>query len=803
MSRPTVKTAPLSDMETGPSFRAERMFLPDRAIYTNCGEPARYPIEEASWVWACVSDEQSAQVVRFFRNVHFDGGKLLVHLSADQRYEFRLNGCLLGDGPESGSPAFWPFSSYRLELEPGDYRFEVLAWWLGEHAPLAHETHRPGFIFKAEGELDSELTTGRARWQAEELGGYYFDESRRLPGAHYVGAGLVLDAAARRQMTSEVDVKVVEEALVANDFGRMRMAWELTPAMLPDQTRKLLDPPVARAMLRRWIEDESFQPEWENPDGGTDFNTWGAGGFGVDADSELTLLLDFEQIVCARPCLDLRGGREARIDISWAESLITESWMQSNNLIQLKGLRSQIAGKRFVGFGDYFMPSGEDGTALEGLWWRSGRYVLVRIKTAEEPLYIDQLSFESTGYPLREQARLESPDPDVSAIADICRRSLVASAHEFFADSPAYEQLMYCGDARIQALCHYTMGQDDRLCRRAIRLFDRSRLAGRGLVTSRYPSRRIQIIPGYSLLWIGMNYDYLLWRGDAEFVQANIPGMRSVLDIFDSFRGDEGLPCGLPGWRFMDWIPSWKNGTPPMAGGYDLHLSLLYLISLQQAVRIEQCLGSLERAHEFSGRAGAVSAAVKRLFWHADEELFRCDASRDVHAQALAVIAGLFDDKDVARKALGREDLAGTSLYFTHYVMEAWRLLDREDFLPLLEPWRKMLALGLSTTPECEEPARSDCHAWSAHPLFHFYATVAGVRPAGPGFSAVEVAPRPGPLTHLKVEMPWKAGSIGMDAMFSAGTVQATLVLPDGLNGCFCWKGRRQPLMPGHNYISL
>ena len=32
---------------------------------------------------------------------------------------------------------------------------------------------------------------------------------------------------------------------------------------------------------------------------------------------------------------------------------------------------------------------------------------------------------------------------------------------------------------------------------------------------------------------------------------------------------------------------------------------------------------------------------------------------------------------------------------------------------------------------------RSDCHAWGAHPVFHFYATVLGIRPAAPGFRRV------------------------------------------------------------------
>ena len=48
--------------------------------------------------------------------------------------------------------------------------------------------------------------------------------------------------------------------------------------------------------------------------------------------------------------------------------------------------------------------------------------------------------------------------------------------------------------------------------RKAIEMFDQSRMAN-GLTQSRYPSRVRQIIPPFSLWWVGMVYDYALWRG--------------------------------------------------------------------------------------------------------------------------------------------------------------------------------------------------------------------------------------------------------------------------------------------------
>ena len=69
-----------------------------------------------------------------------------------------------------------------------------------------------------------------------------------------------------------------------------------------------------------------------------------------------------------------------------------------------------------------------------------------------------------------------------------------------------------------------------------------------------------------------------------------------------------------------------------------------------------------------------------------------------------------------------------------------------DRYLDLLQPWREMLAKGLTTTPESEDPTRSDTHAWSAHPAFDLATLVAGIRPASPGFETVQIGPALGSL---------------------------------------------------------
>ena len=107
-------------------------------------------------------------------------------------------------------------------------------------------------------------------------------------------------------------------------------------------------------------------------------------------------------------------------------------------------------------------------------------------------------------------------------------------------DTPYWERMQYIGDTRIQALISYNVAGDDRLARQAIQAFNDSRIAD-GITRSRYPSSVTQIIPTFSLLWIGMVHDFWQYRGDDAFVKAQIPGTRTVLDWFLDRQRPDGL----------------------------------------------------------------------------------------------------------------------------------------------------------------------------------------------------------------------------------------------------------------------
>ena len=133
-------------------------------------------------------------------------------------------------------------------------------------------------------------------------------------------------------------------------------------------------------------------------------------------------------------------------------------------------------------------------------------------------------------------------------------------------DTPYWEQLQYVGDTRIQALISYAVTGDDRLAKQAIQNFDDSRIP-EGLTQSRYPTSQPQIIPTFSLLWIGMLHDYWMYRPDPSPVKAALPGTRTVLTWFSQYEQPDGLLRKLPWWSFIDWVSSGELPTYESARG--------------------------------------------------------------------------------------------------------------------------------------------------------------------------------------------------------------------------------------------
>jgi len=234
-------------------------------------------------------------------------------------------------------------------------------------------------------------------------------------------------------------------------------------------------------------------------------------------------------------------------------------------------------------------------------------------------------------------------------------------------------------------------------------------------------------------------------------------------------------------------------------------ITLQYVYALQRAAELERALGIRSEADRDSALADAVIAAVRREAWNPDRGLFQDVPGLERYSQQANVMALLVDaqptsdKRAVMEKVLSDTTLTQATYYFSFYLLEALAAAGLGDrYIEKLEPWRGMLAMGLTTTPERPEPTRSDSHAWSAHPNYGLLATVVGVRPAAPGFSRIRIAPHLGSLRQAAGSIPHPDGRIDVALVRNGENgLTATVTLPAGITGVFEWRGALRELQDG------
>ena len=773
-----------------------KIFIPQADNSLDGNIRALYPIDDAAWIWHPELERTSPAFLCFSKSLKCDNTTLRCHLSADQRFEFYVDDQLVSKGPERGDVNHWSFNSYKIELEAGHHEIKVNVWNLQDLAPQFMMTYQPGFVFKAEGEFDNLLTTGNTTWKVHELKGWSETEIKLGKEYHVVGKSIEFDGREWFAAEKNVDAVIVREKMWSNDLGGGHHGWKMTPATLPDMDNEYISPGRIKAVI-----ENKWQPEHLFSDDEVQKAKADLEAISIPPNSNMVFLWDFEDYYCGYSVVEVNGGRDSIIEWLWAESLFCKDLKSKEN-------RNDIIGKRFYGFGDRFVCDGEN-RKFESHRYLSGRYALITVKTGNKALEIKKLQIAKNNYPLKKEYAFDSSDSSLAPAADICGRVLQMCAHDSYMDCPYYEQLMYGGDTRIEALVSFVMNNDSRLQQRAIALFDYSRI-NYGLTSSRYPSRSKQLIPTFSMIYIWQLEDFLYWRGNKKWLKNHINSARAVTDILQQYINSDGILGILPGWSFVDWVPEWENGWPPGAKeGKSSIVNLIYYWTLKKAANLEEILGEDLLAEHLRRQSDALANNIKRLFFQNDTGLFSDDINAESfseHAQCLAILSGLCEAKEAEKlfeNMLKDNTLAETTVYFKHYLFETMKFMDRGDLiLEKFDFWRELPEKGFKTVPEKPEPSRSDCHAWGAHPLFHMHASLLGLRPTSPGFKTLEIKPSPGDLKNINSVTPHPQGLIECNLIFNDNCVCGNITLPAEISGVFYWRGKSINISK-HTKVSL
>jgi len=792
-------------------IKSQRVLLgeePFQAVSQNVFRRGAWP---ANWVQHPDVKGTEPAVVAYRREFAQEADSTVrIHVTADERYELFLDGQRIGRGSERGDRHCWFFETFDLSLPAGPHVLVARVYWLGANAGSAQAqiTVCPAFLLAAEGVPVELLNTGSAPWEAKRLGGYSFVPSDIAWGssAKTVLCGADYDWGHERGEGTN-GWQIVQVGSAAQSAARTCMGpnnWMLRPAMLPamlEEPRWIGTARHVQSIVSENTRDLAVREAEHDPGEASVWNRLLAGHapLTLPANSKRRVIVDLGNYYCAYPVVVLSGGKGAVLRIQWAESLFEQIPAKPGEYSVPKGNRDEIEEKCFVGVGDTIVHDGERNRRYEPFWWEAGRYLEIIISTANEPLIIESLHQLETHYPYSFSGRYEVPSQELTDLAPLATRVLEMCSHETYMDCPYYEQLMYVGDTRLEVLVTYTLTADDRLPRKAILLYDQSR-GPSGLTQARYPSRFPQFIPPFSLYWVGMVYDYALWRNDPAFVRERMPGVRAVLDAFVKRVNSAGLLEALSGWNFVDWVPAWDNGMPADAdSGISGIVNWHFVYTLRMAAELEDGFGEAEFAARYRRLADRVAAATEAMFWNSARGVYADDLAHrhfSEHAQCFAILSGN------RRTRLDAPDLSPATIYFSHYLFEAARQVGRIDLLfKRLDLWSYLTRMGLKTTVELPEPSRSDCHAWGAHPVYHAFASLLGIRPDGFGFHAVRIEPQLGPMPWGRGTIPHPNGSISVALERTDGSHRGVIHLPSGVNGTFVEGSQVRQLHPGENTL--
>lgn len=740
-------------------------------------------------------------------------------VSADERYQLFLDGKRIGRGSERGDKNNWFYETYDISFEKGEHILVAVVWSLGPLAPWAQQTVYHGFLFSPEYDNDILLMgTGVAKWETKILPGYSF-----IPPKDTIGYGGGCGCSERidankfdwdYQKGQTEGWSPVSTHFSGNN-GKVRKPTanlhKLKTGMLKNMLETKINCGTVRHVSVTKFEDTRFEPVGESLDTSDWSSFINKKKFIFPKNKKERIIIDLENYYCCYPILTVSKGKGAKISLSWAESLFLNPELSDQNN---KGNRDEITGKYFKGLCDTYILDGGFMRTFEPLWWRAGRYVQLTVESGDEEVIFENFGIVETRYPLFMESEYVSDNDKMNSLIPTAIRTLQMCSHETYMDCPYYEQLMYAGDTRVEVLTTYAITRDFSLPQKAIAMFNAAREDYEGLNSCAYPDMESKVIPSFSLWWIGMVYDYALYGGDMSFVGEMMCGVRAVMETILSHKNENGLIVSPNGWDYIDWSQNsankWHYGIAPDEGtniNSIFNFQTAYILRLMSL--LESHLGENELSERYARLSKEISDITAKTFWDEKRKIFTDDIFKkngSEHAQCMAILCGNLDketEDQVFEGLITDMDLARTSIFYSHYLFEVFKKKNRVDLLEQkLSKWYELLDYGYKTLPEyLSLVTRSDCHAWSVHPIYHYFSTFLGIRPNAIGFDEIEICPQLGSLKYAKAKMIHKNGDIFVEFKIENNVFYASIKLPKNTTGTFIYKDKVFELSENNNIL--
>ncbi|MBO3801896.1 MAG: alpha-L-rhamnosidase N-terminal domain-containing protein [Thermoproteota archaeon] len=469
---------------------------------------------------------------------------------------------------------------------------------------------------------------------------------------------------------------------------------------------------------------------------------------------DIELILDFGEEVFGYISFEVETSKDTILDWNFFETI-----NENHEPKFTEGLNNVLRYVTKEGFQGY-----------KSIVKRGFRYATLTIRKLDKPIRIRKIYCELSTFPVIQRGNFVSSDEVLNQIWRMCERTLKLCMDDTYMDCPTYEQTLWVGDARVEALVNYYVFGDTKLTKRSLLLAAKS-LYRSSLPESQVPSGWQNILSTWSLLWILAVEEYFSYTKDKNFLKEIYPYVVTTLNNLKNFLNKESL-LSIEAWNMLDWAPM---DTPNK--GIVTHLNILTVEAYRRGAKLANILDDYSNAEKFLELSNTIRSAVTSKLWDEDNGGFidsiHEDGSRSktisVVTNALAVSYDCVTEEQMGilkKKLLDfPEDwVKPGSPYGMFFVLEALMKLGYHEKVvkEIKENWSYMLHSGPGTCWETFKTTRSYCHGWSSGPLYFLSKLFTGVDILQLKDDKLLVEPKCLELSNVRGEIPSSYGRIAI-----------------------------------------
>jgi len=427
---------------------------------------------------------------------------------------------------------------------------------------------------------------------------------------------------------------------------------------------------------------------------------------------------------------------------------------------------------------------------------RSGRYLFVTLRNQKSPVEINSLRIIESTAPVNAVGSFSCSDPMLNRVWKVSERTLQLCMEDTFTDCPLYEQTLWIGDARNEALYAFAAYANFDVSARSLEIGAQS-LGYLPLVGCQVPSSWDCLIPAWSFLWGIHVWEHYFHSGDRKFlrklwpaVQQNMTGALGMLDGNGLFSGTF--------WNLLEWT------TIDQDHATVLHNNMLLVGALHAAENCAETLKDEKTLRQLAGRRKKLIRAIKQTWNDAKssypDSIHENGRPSPEICQHTSMLSAMYDLVPRNKKEAVRENLLNPpkgmttvgSPFAMQFMYEALEALDepgailesiRTSFQPMFDAgsstvWEMFPGSGFDANGF---PTRSHCHAWSSSPIYFLNRIVLGIRQTAVGGKAFEISPWLGGLRQARGATAIPKGTVSVDWKIKGDTLTVVIAAPKGI----------------------